>query len=123
MQAGAEKAPSWRVARTATVGNTLRPGTHWSSRKRWELWNRSSFCASCGHLLDWPSGFELDHIIPLEDGGSNDDANLQLLCVYTLAGKRGGCHSEKSQRERIARDQRARNGSEPALGALQGRGG
>lgn len=34
---------------------------------------------------------EVDHIIPLEDGGTHDEANLQALCKP--------CHSSKTARE------------------------
>lgn len=48
-------------------------------------------CAQCG--LIWRSHIDqIDHIIPLEQGGSNDDANLQPLC--------DGCHKVKTLAER-----------------------
>lgn len=37
------------------------------------------------------AGEELDHIVPLMWGGSNDDSNLQLLCVT--------CHKIKTSKE------------------------
>jgi hypothetical protein len=37
--------------------------------------------------------FELDHVRPLSDGGSDDPSNLQALCVK--------CHAQKSQSERL----------------------
>lgn len=36
------------------------------------------------------AGYEIDHIIPLSDGGSNDKSNLQALCLM--------CHRVKSNR-------------------------
>jgi 5-methylcytosine-specific restriction endonuclease McrA len=36
--------------------------------------------------------FEIDHIKPLTNGGTNDVDNLQLLCK--------SCHKEKSMREK-----------------------
>ena len=45
------------------------------------------------------SFWELDHIIPLVDGGSHDDENLQTLCTP--------CHTAKTAGE--ARDRAARN--------------
>lgn len=34
---------------------------------------------------------EVDHVVPLADGGTNEDGNLQLLCVE--------CHRRKTTRE------------------------
>lgn len=42
-----------------------------------------------------PSTCETDHVIPLEDGGSNDDDNLQSLCH--------SCHEAKTAAEAKAR--------------------
>jgi len=49
-------------------------------------------CRHCGDLLQ--STFEVDHIVPLHLGGSNETSNLQVLCCM--------CHALKSQKERIA---------------------
>lgn len=48
-------------------------------------------CKSCGRITDQ---LEVDHIVPLAHGGTEDDSNLQALC----AG-RGGCHERKSRRD------------------------
>ena len=57
---------------------------------------RDSFtCASCGLVR---SDHEVDHINPLEQGGSNDDVNLQLLCSGSER-----CHAIKSKAETQAR--------------------
>lgn len=37
---------------------------------------------------------EVDHRVPLEQGGTNDDDNLQTLC-----GGPDGCHTRKSKEE------------------------
>ena len=37
--------------------------------------------------------YEIDHIVPLASGGTNDDSNLQLLCV--------DCHKEKTTLEKL----------------------
>jgi 5-methylcytosine-specific restriction endonuclease McrA len=56
-------------------------------------------CCSCKKLLG--AAFEVDHILPLEDGGSNDlGTNAQALC--------SNCHSKKTQLERVARIQKAK---------------
>jgi 5-methylcytosine-specific restriction endonuclease McrA len=38
-----------------------------------------------------PSNFHIDHIMPIAAGGSNDDDNLQVLCL--------GCHQKKTEDE------------------------
>ncbi|MDR5802339.1 HNH endonuclease signature motif containing protein [Caballeronia sp. LZ001] len=56
---------------------------------------RDSFCcAQCGRA--WNEHIDhVDHRVPLEAGGSNDDANLQLLCV--------DCHARKTAAEAAGR--------------------
>lgn len=70
-------------------------GRAWmEARKRIGLRDRYQ-CAACGLVrLD----HEVDHRIPLEQGGSNEDVNLQLLC----AGP-GRCHAAKTAAEVRAR--------------------
>lgn len=41
------------------------------------------------------SHLELEHTIPLSEGGTNDDANLKLVCH--------SCHKAKTTAERSAR--------------------
>lgn len=51
-------------------------------------------CAGCGCV--WVSGRDqMDHKVPLEQGGSNDDDNLQPLC--------NDCHQAKTAAEARAR--------------------
>jgi hypothetical protein len=50
-----------------------------ASRQRWK-------CKKCKKLLD--ETYEIDHIIPLYNGGSNKNFNLQALCP--------NCHRKKS---------------------------
>lgn len=45
----------------------------------------------CKGLKLLPSVWEVDHIIPLFHGGSNEESNLQVICP--------GCHSKKTQAE------------------------
>lgn len=47
-------------------------------------------CGACGRPWDSQCD-QVDHVVPLEQGGSNDDGNLQLLC--------GECHRVKSADE------------------------
>ena len=50
-----------------------------ASNQKWE-------CNICKHLLDYT--FEIDHIVALCDGGTNDIMNLQALCR--------NCHGKKT---------------------------
>ena len=50
-------------------------------------------CNGCDQVLG--DFFQLDHIVALRFGGTNDDSNLQALC--------GQCHNEKSALESIHR--------------------
>ena len=46
-------------------------------------------CAVCCCTVD--NKYEIDHVVPLAHGGSNDLCNLQLLCQ--------GCHRKKTRDE------------------------
>ena len=46
-------------------------------------------CKICKNTL--PGNYEVDHIVSLKSGGSNDANNLQALCR--------NCHGEKTQKE------------------------
>ena len=48
-------------------------------------------CKSCKKLLDYT--YEIDHVIPLFKGGSNDKHNLQALCR--------SCHGIKTHHENL----------------------
>lgn len=80
----------------AKAGSTPRiRGDAWMAKRR-EVMRRDKFtCATCGAIR---MDHEVDHRIPLEQGGANDLDNLQLLC-------RGpdGCHTRKSKAEAKAR--------------------
>jgi len=58
---------------------------------RLRIWSRDPHCAMCRKLVEYPAGFELDHRVPLFKQGTNDDDNLQILCVGV-----NGCHSKKT---------------------------
>lgn len=54
-------------------------------------------CPISGKLFD-EAGYDIDHVLPLADGGSNDISNLQALCP--------SCHRVKTARENRDRDRR-----------------
>ena len=64
-------------------------------------------CAACRELL--PVGWHLDHRVALGDGGADEAANMQPLCVP--------CHALKTARENAARRPRAGGAQRGADGA------
>lgn len=72
-----------------------------SQARRLRLWTVNPYCVDCKKLTDFPNGFEIDHEIPVEVGGSEDDDNLAVRCVWwDEQGKKRGCHEVKTQREK-----------------------
>lgn len=48
--------------------------------KRLRILTRDAFtCAVCRRVVSGRQA-HVDHVVPLEEGGSDDDANLQVLC-------------------------------------------
>lgn len=66
------------TARVNTVASRRITGRALQAR-RLSLWTRKPYCAMCGRLLEYPDGFELDHVIPLYQGGEDAEGNCQLL--------------------------------------------
>lgn len=63
-------------------------GYEWQLIKRRILERDNYRCQHCGRV---GGNLQVDHIIPLEQGGSNDDINLQVLCSE--------CHQQKTTEE------------------------
>ena len=63
-------------------------------------------CAICMHKI--PVEFNIDHIVPLWDGGTNERSNLQGVCVACHDGKTGPetrvrCERRRARRESVMR--------------------
>lgn len=67
--------------------------------RRLRIWSQDPTCADCGRLTHYPAGFELDHKVPLHQGGQDTDDNCQILCVHIEDGVDAGCHAKKTARE------------------------
>lgn len=61
------------------------------SVKKYVAANQYWKCKGCKNLLD--ETYEIDHILALEDNGTNDLDNLQALCR--------NCHGKKTARNNI----------------------
>jgi len=76
-----------------SAGSTKRiRGEEWMRIKGSILIRDKYTCKVCGtvHMSN-----QVDHVVPLEKGGSNDPANLQTLCIE--------CHKAKTKVEAKAR--------------------
>jgi 5-methylcytosine-specific restriction protein A len=70
-------------------------------RMREALFSRDPLCAECRRLGLVRLATQRDHVVPLEEGGADDESNEQGLCVEH--------HDAKSLAERL-RGQRRRRG-------------
>jgi 5-methylcytosine-specific restriction protein A len=75
-------------------------GSAWVKLRRETMADDSGLCRACAAAGRVRAGEEVDHIVPLHLGGTDDRANRQLLCRE--------CHGEKSAQE--AGDRRAGGG-------------
>lgn len=86
-----------RTSENRTAGSALQ-------RRRLRAWEASPTCAMCGRVVAYPGGFELDHIIPLWEGGKDEPENCQILCMWMDgAGVKKGCHAGKTALEAVER--------------------
>ena len=85
--------PFIKWAKGAAAPDAARLRGRKNQQRRQRLWMRSPFCAMCGKRL-LLSECEIDHRRPMFMGGSDDDANCQVLC-----GGFGGCHASKTAAE------------------------
>lgn len=60
-------------------------------RERKRIFQQQPLCVLCRKVGHIRAATELDHIIPLSQGGTDEPANLQGLC--------GDCHKEKTANE------------------------
>lgn len=67
--------------------------------KKQVAWRQQWRCSACKNLL--PPSYQIDHTIPLCDGGADDDSNTTAMCPT--------CHANKTQQEHIQRTFRSRS--------------
>lgn len=80
--------------RTHTTAATRITGTTLQARRK-RCWIRAEAkCERCGIVVAYPHGFELDHRIPLWQGGPDTEDNCQVLCIGPQ-----GCHEAKTRED------------------------
>ena len=89
--------PRLQVAKTKPAQSTSQPEKRWGSGRGGRPWRRLKAkihlrdkytCQCCGVVT---MELELDHIVNVAQGGTDDESNLQSLCVP--------CHKEKTLKE------------------------
>lgn len=77
----------------ARRGTTTERGYGWAwQKKRKRILKRDGYqCVPCKRAERVTPADEVDHIVNLAQGGSDDDSNLQSIC--------GACHAEKTKGE------------------------
>lgn len=84
-----------KVLDTKAGATEMERGRAWMAKRERVALAHGYRCAKCGRL--WVSSRDhIDHIVPREQGGSNDESNLQPLCNKP-------CHEEKTAAEAAAR--------------------
>lgn len=89
--------PRWRPTRPRVRASKERAHYHtqdWHAIRRDVLVRDAFRCRMCMRAV---AGREahVDHILPLEDGGTDDALNLQVLCDE--------CHGRKTRKEQAAK--------------------
>ena len=60
----------------------------WTARRQRILLRDAYTCRRCDEVAAGKAA-HVDHVVPLEDGGTDDDSNLQTLCA--------ACHGAKTR--------------------------
>jgi 5-methylcytosine-specific restriction enzyme A len=90
--------PSWRPKRMTTTRPTKEIAHYhtadWRARRKRILSRDANRCRECRRAV---SGREahVDHLMPLEEGGKDDDDNLRTMCER--------CHGVKTRKEQRRR--------------------
>ncbi|MBL0720203.1 HNH endonuclease [Piscinibacter sp. Jin2] len=74
----------------------------WLHQQRVRLFRRAPWCVHCERQGLKVLATQRDHIVPLSEGGLDEEANTQGLC--------DGCHQVKSEVERLRAIARRRGG-------------
>ena len=92
---GTLKASSLPVLEAKAGATQMERGRAWMAKRERVALRFGYSCAACGVMLT-PGKWECDHIVPREQGGSNNESNLQPLC-------KDPCHAAKTAAEAAKR--------------------
>ena len=81
------------LGQTAPVERRAKARSVSEARKKAVAASQGWKCSACNNVLS--ATYEVDHIIELQDGGSNEVDNLTAMCR--------NCHGDKTLRERLGR--------------------
>lgn len=59
-------------------------------------------CASCQRKLGPADDWDVDHTIALENGGTDDDTNLRVICDWCHTSKTADDHAQAGHGRRMA---------------------
>lgn len=76
-----------RIAPLAAEARRTR-GSRWMTIRRKVMARDCGLCQACKRAGLATVGEEVDHVVPISEGGTDDLSNLELLCVR--------CHAAKS---------------------------
>ena len=81
--------PESSVNRITSSGKTSSKRSVSETKKKWVASHQNWKCKECSEML--PAWFEVDHVVRLADGGTNDVDNLVAYCR--------SCHGKKTMME------------------------
>ena len=68
-------------------------GYRWQQTRERVMVRDCGLCQPCQRHHIATLGSDCDHVVPKDQGGTDDERNLQCIC--------GGCHTAKTQAERM----------------------
>ena len=91
--------PSWRPKRMQATTRPTKEIAHyhtadWRARRTRILLRDAMRCGECRRAVSGRQA-HVDHLIPLEEGGTDDDGNLRTMCER--------CHGRKTRAEQRRR--------------------
>lgn len=88
-----EREPWQRTMRTEGKTTTERGyGWKWQKQRKRIIARDNGLCQPCMRQNKYIKFDEIDHVIPKAQGGTDDDDNLECICI--------DCHKQKTQREK-----------------------